>query len=122
MALESLSDLCLFLPSSYRPGPGLGVTAWWVPPLFFIFTSKPMSTDEMRCFLETLSFPSSEIMDDSLSKLLREAVTLKQLRALTKDECEEIGLTPEATDVMLKVCEKIPQVFQSRPKSYVCSL
>jgi hypothetical protein len=65
-------------------------------------------TDEMRKFLAALKFPSDEVMEDSLTKLVKEAVTANQLRLLTKDECEEIGLAEEATEIILKVCEKCP--------------
>ncbi len=65
-------------------------------------------TEEMRKFLEALRFPSKDIMEDSFTKLVKEAVMINQLRWLTKDECEEIGLAEEATDIILKVCENVP--------------
>jgi hypothetical protein len=66
------------------------------------------SNPDMRVFLEALKFPSAEIMEDSFQKLQKEALVVSQLRSLTKDECEEIGLVAEATDIILTVCENCP--------------
>ncbi len=50
--------------------------------------------------------PNVERLETSLRLLLKKAVTGQpQLRLLSKDECEEIGLVDEATDVIVKVHE-----------------
>jgi hypothetical protein len=67
--------------------------------------------DEMETFLKKLQFPSDELLKGSLKILVKEAVTVPQLRSLTKDECEEIGLAEQATVVILKVNENAPRVF-----------
>lgn len=66
---------------------------------------------EMETFLKTLQFPSDELLQESLKLLLKEAVTVPQLRFLTKDECEEIGLAEEATKIIVKVHENSLCVF-----------
>ncbi len=60
---------------------------------------------EMRAYLETLKFPSDELMEDSFTKLLHEGVTLKQLCSLTKDDYNELGLAEEATAVILQAVD-----------------
>jgi uncharacterized membrane protein YcaP (DUF421 family) len=59
----------------------------------------------LRPYLTSFPFSSEEVFEDTVSKLEKEAVTVIQLKQLTQDECEEIGIAADAFKALLRSVE-----------------
>ncbi len=69
---------------------------------------------QLRPYLSSFPFSSAEVFEDTVSKLETEAVNVSQLKKLTQDECEEIGITGDAYMAILRSVEMSQVVIPSR--------
>ena len=55
---------------------------------------------DLDTFVRNTKFPTNEMMEDTLLKLNTEGIAVNQISSLTKDECEEIGLSAETLEIL----------------------
>ncbi len=56
---------------------------------------------DLDSFIRSIKFPTQEMLEDTLLKLRNESIVMDQVSSLTKDECEEIGLSMETYEILM---------------------
>ena len=56
---------------------------------------------DLDSFIRSIKFPTQEMLEDTLLKLRNESIIMEQVSSLTKEECEEIGLSIGTFEILM---------------------
>ena len=66
---------------------------------------------DLDSFIRSIKFPTQEMLEDTLLKLRNESIVMDQVSSLTKDECEEIGLSMETHEILMNAVKVRVEIF-----------